>query len=54
MPKFAANLSFLFQELEFLDRFEAARRQAFRRSSICFPTISRRRRRLRPGSTITG
>jgi hydroxypyruvate isomerase len=25
MPKFAANLSFLFTELEFLDRFKAAR-----------------------------
>ena len=24
MPKFAANLSFLFTELPFLDRFEAA------------------------------
>ena len=29
MPKFAANLSFLFQELDFLDRFEAAARVGF-------------------------
>jgi len=29
MPKFAANLSFLFQEVGFLDRFEAAARDGF-------------------------
>jgi hydroxypyruvate isomerase len=30
MPKFAANLSFLFTELPFLDRFEAAAKAGFR------------------------
>jgi hydroxypyruvate isomerase len=30
MPKFAANLSFIFQEVEFLDRFAAAARCGFR------------------------
>ena len=30
MPKFAANLSFLFQDLAFIDRFEAAARAGFR------------------------
>jgi hydroxypyruvate isomerase len=28
MPKFAANLTMLFNEMPFLDRFAAARRQA--------------------------
>ena len=37
MPKFAANLSFLFQELEFLDRFEAARRAGFQAVEYLFP-----------------
>src|SRR5512134_2571602 len=30
MPRFSANLSFLFQELAFLDRFEAAARCGFK------------------------
>lgn len=30
MPRFAANLSFLYQELDFLDRFDAAARDGFR------------------------
>ena len=30
MPKFAANLSFLFTELPFLDRFEAAAKAGFK------------------------
>ncbi len=30
MPKFAANLSFIFQEIEFLDRFAAAARCGFK------------------------
>ena len=30
MPRFAANLSFLFQELPFLDRFEAAAKAGFK------------------------
>ena len=33
MPKFAANLSFIFQEVGFLDRFAAAAAAASRRSS---------------------
>lgn len=37
MPKFAANLSFLFQEHEFLDRFEAARRAGFQAVEFLFP-----------------
>lgn len=37
MPKFAANLSFLFQEVEFLDRFEAAARAGFRGVEYLFP-----------------
>ena len=37
MPKFAANLSFLFQELDFLDRFEAARRAGFEAVEFLFP-----------------
>ena len=37
MPKFAANLSFLFQEHAFLDRFEAARRAGFRAVEFLFP-----------------
>lgn len=37
MPKFAANLSFLFQELEFLDRFEAAAKAGFTGVEYLFP-----------------
>ena len=37
MPNFAANLSFLFQELDFLDRFEAARRAGFQAVEYLFP-----------------
>ena len=37
MPKFAANLSTLFPELEFLDRFEAAARAGFSAVEIQFP-----------------
>ncbi|MBX6322959.1 MAG: hydroxypyruvate isomerase family protein [Rhodospirillaceae bacterium] len=37
MPKFAANLSFLFQELDFLDRFDAAARAGFRGVEYLFP-----------------
>ena len=37
MPKFAANLSMLFQELPFLDRFEAAARAGFRAVEFLFP-----------------
>jgi len=37
MPNFAANLSFLFTELPFLDRFAAARRAGFRGVEFLFP-----------------
>lgn len=37
MPKFAANLSMLFQEHAFLDRFEAASNSGFRHIEYLFP-----------------
>jgi hydroxypyruvate isomerase len=37
MPKFAANLSWLFQELPFPDRFAAAAKAGFRGIEILFP-----------------
>jgi 2-dehydrotetronate isomerase len=37
MPKFAANLSWLYQELPFLDRFEAAARSGFTAVEFLFP-----------------
>ena len=37
MPKFAANLSMLFIEHDFLDRFEAAARAGFRAVEFLFP-----------------
>ena len=37
MPRFAANLSFLYQELPFLDRFEAAARDGFAGVECLFP-----------------
>jgi hydroxypyruvate isomerase len=37
MPKFAANLSMLFTERPFLDRFEAARRAGFEAVEFMFP-----------------
>lgn len=37
MPKFAANLSFLFQDLPFLDRFEAAAAAGFKAVEYLFP-----------------
>ena len=37
MPKFAANLSMLYPELEFLDRFEAAARDGFSAVEFLFP-----------------
>jgi hydroxypyruvate isomerase len=37
MPRFAANLSFLFTELEFLDRFKAARDAGFDGVEFMFP-----------------
>ncbi len=37
MPRFAANLSFLFQDLPFLDRFAAASSAGFRAVEFMFP-----------------
>src|SRR5438105_6058699 len=37
VPKFAANLSMLYPELDFLDRFEAAARDGFRAVEYLFP-----------------
>jgi hydroxypyruvate isomerase len=37
MPRFAANLSFLFNEVPFLDRFEAAARAGFKAVEYLFP-----------------
>jgi 2-dehydrotetronate isomerase len=37
MPRFAANLSMLYPELDFLDRFEAAARDGFRAVEYLFP-----------------
>jgi hydroxypyruvate isomerase len=37
MPRFAANLSFLFQEEPFLDRFAAAAAQGFQAVEFMFP-----------------
>ncbi|WP_431102626.1 hydroxypyruvate isomerase family protein [Roseateles noduli] len=37
MPRFAANLSFLYQELPFLDRFSAAARDGFKAVECLFP-----------------
>src|SRR5260370_22348221 len=37
MPRFAANLSFLFTELEFFDRFKAARDAGFEAVEFMFP-----------------
>jgi hydroxypyruvate isomerase len=37
MPQFAANLSMLYPELDFLDRFEAAARDGFKAVEYLFP-----------------
>jgi len=37
MPRFAANLSMLYPELDFLDRFEAAARDGFQAVEFLFP-----------------
>ena len=37
MPKFAANLSFMFQDKGFLDRFDAAARAGFKAVEFLFP-----------------
>ena len=37
MPRFAANLSMLYPELDFLQRFEAAARDGFQAVEFLFP-----------------
>src|SRR5438874_12925176 len=37
MPKFAANLSFMFQDIGFLDRFDAAASAGFNAVEFLFP-----------------
>jgi len=37
MPKFAANLTLMFKEVGFLDRFEAAAKAGFRGVEYLFP-----------------
>ena len=37
MPRFAANLSFMYSEHTFLDRFQAAARDGFRAVEFLFP-----------------
>lgn len=37
MPRFAANLTMLYNELEFLDRFAAAARDGFQGVEYLFP-----------------
>jgi len=49
MPRFAANLSMMYQELPFLDRFEAAAKDGFTAIEYLFPydfTVSEIRSRL--------
>ena len=40
MPKLAANLTMLFNEVDFLDRFGAAAKAGFKASSTCFRTTT--------------
>ncbi len=47
MPRFAANLSMLYPELPFLDRFAAAARDGFAGVECLFPTTVRRWHELR-------
>ncbi len=61
MPKFAANLSMMFTEVPFLDRFAAAAAQGFnaveflfRRPSISAAVSIRRRERPTPPSWRIG
>ncbi len=37
MPRFAANLTFLYNEYEFLDRFAAAAKDGFKAVEFLFP-----------------
>lgn len=37
MPRFAANLSMMFTEVPFIERFAAARKAGFDAVNFCFP-----------------
>ena len=54
MPKFAANLTMLFTEHAFLDRFERAAQGRLRGRRVPVPLRLRARSRSRSGSTRTG
>lgn len=43
MPRFAANLSMMFTEVPFLDRFDAAAQAGFTAVEFLFPTSIRPR-----------
>ena len=49
MPRFAANLSMLYPELDFLDRFEAAARDGFKARRVSVPLCLRSRANSRRG-----
>ncbi len=48
MPRFAANLSMMFTDVPFLDRFEAAAKAGFTAVEFLFPTI------IRPKASASG
>jgi hydroxypyruvate isomerase len=50
MPRFAANLSMLYPELPFLDRFEAAAKDGFKAVEYLFPYAYPPRRAVAPAS----
>ena len=53
MPRFAANLSMMFQDIGFLDRFDAAARAGFKGVEFLFP-YDHPPRRSPSGSNATG
>jgi hydroxypyruvate isomerase len=50
MPKFSANLTLLFNELDFLDRFQAAKDAGFKGVEYLFPLRSPNAGRGEPGT----
>ena len=53
MPRFTANLSMMFQDIGFLDRFDAAARAGFKGVEFLFP-YDHPPERSRSGSNATG
>ena len=53
MPKLAANLTMLFNEVDFLDRFAAAAKAGFKASSTCFRTTTTRTAAARAAAAKT-